>query len=65
MPATAAPKDEDEGGIPGLLSLSSAPVPQILEDRQLAPPPTERIVKTPQLPLHDSPALATAIVAAQ
>ena len=65
MPATAAPKDEDESGIPGLLSLSSAPVPQSLEDRQLAPPPTERIVKTPQLPLHDTPALATAAVAVQ
>lgn len=64
MPVTAAPKDEDESGIPGL-SLSSAPAPQILKDRELAPPPTERIVKTPQLALRDSPALATGAVAAQ
>ncbi|KAH0840260.1 hypothetical protein J3R83DRAFT_1267 [Lanmaoa asiatica] len=63
MPVTAAPKDEDEGGIPGL-SLSSAPVPQSLKDRELASPPTERIVKTPPLSLRDSSALATGVVAA-
>jgi hypothetical protein len=65
MPVTAAPKDEDESGIPGLLALSSAPVPHSLDDRRLAPPPTERIVKTPQLPLHDGPALAVGAVAVQ
>ncbi|KAI9574283.1 poly-A polymerase [Boletus coccyginus] len=62
MPATAASKDEDEGGIPGL-SLSSTPAPQSLKDREIASPPTERIVKTPQLPLHDSPALVAGALA--
>lgn len=64
MPVTAAPKDEDESGIPGL-SLNPAPALQSLKDRELASPPTERIVKTPQLPLRDSPALAVGAVAAQ
>ncbi|KAN0097052.1 Poly(A) polymerase central domain containing protein [Tylopilus felleus] len=60
MPATAVPKDEDESGIPGL-SLTSAPAPQSL--KELATPPAERIVKTPQLPLRDNPALAGVVVA--
>ncbi|KAG8219004.1 putative poly(A) polymerase [Butyriboletus roseoflavus] len=64
MPVTTAPKDEDESGIPGL-SLSPAPAPESLKERELASLPTERIIKTPQLPLHDSPALATGAVAAQ
>lgn len=64
MPVTTAPKDEDESGIPGL-SLSPVPAPQTLKDRELASPPTERMIKTPQLPLHDSPALVAGAVAAQ
>lgn len=64
MPVTAAPKDDDEAGIPGL-SLSPAPASQSLKDRELADLPTERIVKTPQLPLCENPVLATGAVAAQ
>lgn len=62
MPATTAPKDEDEGGIPGL---SLSPAPQDLKDREIASPPIERLVKTSQLALHDSPVLAAGAVAAQ
>ena len=64
MPDPVVPKDEDESGIPGL-SLTSAPAPHGLKEREPVPPPIERIVKTPQVPLRDSPALTAGAVAAQ
>ncbi|KAF9236242.1 polymerase [Melanogaster broomeanus] len=62
MPVAAAPKDEDDGGIPGLSVTSAA---QSLKDRELATPPAETVVKTPQLPFGESVAMATGAVAAQ
>lgn len=64
IPVTAATKDEDESGIPGL-SFSSVPVLPSLKDRELGSPPTDRMVKTPQLPLHESAVLTAGVVAAQ
>jgi hypothetical protein len=61
MPASAAPKEEDDSGIPGL---SMIPAPESLKDRELASAPAERLVKAPHLPFGENVALVTGAIAA-